>query len=95
MKNTSQAKSSKARGPLKATNVDARISDLLTMGKDMDYYLAQVWEDLESNDDWNASDNTNTLSEDGIQALDKLQSVVDAFLRHVSMLDVSKRKIPT
>lgn len=66
--------------------VDPMISDLLVTARDLEGYIGQIYEDMES------SESGTEVGQKTVAALGAMQKIIDNLIRHYSSLDKSARR---
>lgn len=69
--------------------VDPMIGNMLTVARDFDHYLSEIYSDLDE-----SSETGTVLTHRGVNALEAMQNRVDMLIRHLSMLDAGLRRMP-
>jgi hypothetical protein len=69
--------------------VDPMIGDILMAARDLDSYINQIYEDMES------SESGADVGQKTVNALEHMQKIVDNLIRHYSLLDKNARRPPS
>lgn len=68
--------------------VDPAIGDILTVARDLEHYIREIYDDMES------SESGTEVGGRTVDALAAMQKITDNLIRHYSMLDKAARRPP-